>query len=487
VDWVYRVLRIKKMKKKLVTVFSLVVAGIVGTVLAIKTPPKFALSAGTTPIIPVSWTTPAWFIDPANSSGTASDSNNCTTSGTACLTWHEINDHRWGCIGSPSGCPRLQQNTTIEWLSSVVNGNDPVYFLPAVEGANVILEGVLPTGVAGTLANVTSGGGATRTALELASVTGGTPAAGSFLVNTTHASAAWAYKVSSGAIWKWSQPMARATPPWSFGSANPEVSTWANGDSVTLYSGLTSVVLAKIDPILTSLGGGFTAGVYVYNLNSFQSGALNPTSVSGPVSFWESSAKTNINYESNTSTVSNTLINSYFNNALNIISQSAFPWIQGGVICASGSGGGLMSGVILDGDVIFVGTATNNNGLAQANTANNLIGTAYCDTNQLGIASGETDISVQGYSAAVLWGSGGINVHSNARLTYPTGAGAAVAALKITTIDIEGQTKSCTGIPGNSLTTLICNITASATNLDSNLGTVTGCLFAPGAGSICNY
>ena len=73
------------------------------------TPTKFGASGGTaSPIIPASWTVPCVVYRSGNSSGTASDSNNCTTSATACLTWHQINDARWGCQGSPSVCPRTE-------------------------------------------------------------------------------------------------------------------------------------------------------------------------------------------------------------------------------------------------------------------------------------------------------------------------------------------------------------------------------------------
>ena len=59
-------------------------------------PKTFAAAGATTPIIPSSWTVPAWFFDPQNVSGTASDNNSCTSSGAACRTWGEIYVHRLG-------------------------------------------------------------------------------------------------------------------------------------------------------------------------------------------------------------------------------------------------------------------------------------------------------------------------------------------------------------------------------------------------------
>src|ERR1700734_4146156 len=56
-------------------------------------------------VIPTSWTVQSWFIDPANSTETASDNNDCVTASTPCLTWAEIYYNRMGCAGQ-NNCPR---------------------------------------------------------------------------------------------------------------------------------------------------------------------------------------------------------------------------------------------------------------------------------------------------------------------------------------------------------------------------------------------
>lgn len=96
-------------------------------------------SSAVAPPLPISWTQPAWFIDPANSTGAASDSNTCTSVTKPCLTYAGV-VQIWGGTTSP----RLRQNTTITFLSSQWNDGDPVDVTPYVEnGATVTLQGAL--------------------------------------------------------------------------------------------------------------------------------------------------------------------------------------------------------------------------------------------------------------------------------------------------------------------------------------------------------
>ena len=82
--------------------------------------PSRKFGAARPPVIPASWATPAWFIDP--SGGLGSDANSCTDSGHPCLTWGEI-WARWG------GLPILAQATTVTFLSDqVAPWADPLVF-----------------------------------------------------------------------------------------------------------------------------------------------------------------------------------------------------------------------------------------------------------------------------------------------------------------------------------------------------------------------
>src|SRR5579883_2268722 len=217
-----------------------------------KTTPRAAL--GAPPVIPSTWTVPAWFVDPANSSGTASDANSCTSSGAPCLTWHQINDIRWECQGNPVACPRLRQNTTITWLSSQSGNADPVYIRWAIEnGAVTQITGTPTTVGTGTLANNTAKNKATPQLLQQ-SVATVTLAAHEFIVNSTHASSAWTYKNVAGAVWSLSQPLTTpAVPMTLFPTEN---NSWANSDNVTVET-FPTVDLVDVEPILADFNGSF--------------------------------------------------------------------------------------------------------------------------------------------------------------------------------------------------------------------------------------
>src|SRR5215469_10074605 len=139
-----------------------IVALVAGSVVAIwttnkspKQQPSHTLSAvGIPPPLNPNWSVAAWFVDPQNTTTCASDDNSCTSAscGAAgsgvgpCLTWQQINAIRWGCLGSPKGCPRLRQTTTVSFLSSQTNDSDPVYAFPTIEhGGSLILSAPLPT------------------------------------------------------------------------------------------------------------------------------------------------------------------------------------------------------------------------------------------------------------------------------------------------------------------------------------------------------
>ena len=94
--------------------------------------------------LPASWTVPAWYVDPLNSTGTASDANSCQSAGAQCLTWGAVNVARWGCLGSAPKCPRLRQNTTLNFTSQPL-ASDPFYLNYQPEnGASVTIIGAAP-------------------------------------------------------------------------------------------------------------------------------------------------------------------------------------------------------------------------------------------------------------------------------------------------------------------------------------------------------
>lgn len=72
------------------------------------------------------WNQAAWFIDPSNASGRASDSNDGATSLTPLLTYKSLYQ-RWGTTS-----PNLGQNTTITQMSDQPDFSDPVVLSPTV-------------------------------------------------------------------------------------------------------------------------------------------------------------------------------------------------------------------------------------------------------------------------------------------------------------------------------------------------------------------
>lgn len=192
-------------------------------------PPK-TFAAPTSPVLPTSWTVPAWFIDFANVSGTASDTNDCVTSATACRTYGEIAAHRWGTYE-----PQLQQQTIITtlsgWPSTSLFADQFIY--RGTYAGNLFVIGTLGTNetiVSGTLAGVVAK--AKPNTLLQATLSAPT-AVGQLIHNTTHDSYAWVLTSLGGGNFEITQPMTQPGPTFLVGS---EVNTWANGDAYTVFA-----------------------------------------------------------------------------------------------------------------------------------------------------------------------------------------------------------------------------------------------------------
>src|SRR6266567_5503133 len=88
---------------------------------------KAAFAASATVRPNRAWTQAAWFVDPLNVTGLASDKNDGTTALTPVLTYNGGVAARWGTYS-----PRLRQNTTITFLSRQPDGTDPIICNPYV-------------------------------------------------------------------------------------------------------------------------------------------------------------------------------------------------------------------------------------------------------------------------------------------------------------------------------------------------------------------
>jgi hypothetical protein len=442
-------------------------------------PQVMALSSSSSPIIPASWTVPAWVVDGANLSGTASDFNDCTTITTPCLTYQEINVHRWGCGGNPAQCPRLRQSTTVEFMSSQSAGSDLVYFNPTIEnGAVVQIFG--PLGAAqqiasGVLSNVTPKNRATP---QLLLAQSGATAVGQLVINATHPSRAWTYVVSSGSIFKMTQPLVAAVVP-AFAPTATEVDTWANGDAVTVYQPV-SVNIARVVGTFVDYNGGFSnPNIYLYNINAAGAAPLANANVSG-VSWIESSATTIINNLPITDTFgtgSPRHINNFFQ-------RFGVAGSGTGIVQFFGGAGTLsLIGTVVDYDAILSG-----GGSVTVSTFGAGYGEVYVETGRtLDFFNGSIGV-VPVSASRIIWGPGVIELDGTVRVAYPGGAGAAAAAFRNTGgfSVINGLSVTCLGVPSVALPTLTCNLTLSAATLDANLGNINGCLYVPGGASVCN-
>ncbi len=439
------------------------------------------------------WSIATWYFDPQNSTGLASDGNTCTSASAPCLTWSEINDHRWGCVGSPRGCPHLTQTTTVNQLSSHPNTSDPIIVYPALLGASLFFVG--PLGAAQQVATGTTSGtvakARTSGAPQLLNVT--LPAGlalGELVQNTTHASFAWLYQNTSGNAWNMAQPLAAVTPPIAAVLAPPaEVNTWANGDAVTVWQPVV-INAVDVEPIVADLSASFNNGVYFQHLTIDAPGDTFPAPVTfgENVSLIESASRRMVNWRTSAST------GAYFPQAINGYAKRGYTSnvgssdpaiaIVAGVVGEFNSTATIngMGNFQFDGDVIFGGPSTLYN-------TGNQFGLVYIDTGATVLCtpeSGRTLVVDSGgmYGSAIVWGPGTFN--TTVHVQYNAGAGKAATTFTVTNLRVNFQTKACIAQPGAAAIGA-CNTTLTAANLDTNAGATSGCLTVLGGGAFCNF
>lgn len=413
--------------------------------------PQVLAASGATPIIPTSWTVPAWFVDPANSSGNASDGNACTTSGAPCLTWHEINDHRWGCVGNPYNCPRFQQGTTITFTSSHTDDTDPVYFRPAWElGANApVIAGALGASqqiASGVLSNVTAKNRATP---QLLLAQSGANAIGQYVVNSTHSSVAWTYALSSGSIYKMTQPEVPIVLPSN--ACTAEVDTWANGDSVTVYQPV-SVNIVAISGVFDKFNGGFSnSAIILHNINIFDSGSFDAAELKNATLLESASAR--IVSEDATWQNGFGICNSYIVNMKGgSISQTLI--ISAGVLGPQTSD---IVDVAIVGDIIIGGTVNITTSKRNGTSSSPV----YVDTGKsLFVVGGGSFVGTGG----IWWGPGTIGVAGMSRFLYTVPA---ATNLIVGALQLNGLTTGNSVFTAANVVTPCGGITVNKSNLDT--------------------
>ena len=433
------------------------------------------------------WQTANWFIDPVNGSDGYNGTNSVFTSGTTgpLKTWGELQG-RWG-----TSAPRLRQNTTITFMNSQPDATDPVYFNPFMEnGAVVLLQGQLSATQQVATGTISATGFVVKnrtTATQLQANTGAT-AVNQLVVNSTNPSRAWTSKLVSGSVYMMSQPLAPITiPPTGFLGAGASVDSWAANDSVTVYQPST-IYFASLQPQLVAGNTSFTSnGMMVYQLNVHGATTLSVssfTNVNPFVSFIDCNQLggtililTNSTQGSNAPFAINTVFQSLGGGSIGSFINIVAGRIDFGLY---------NSALELSADV-WVSKAAGSNGFIMGCNVEGILGSIYIDTalNLTGHFRG--DIALNG-STLILWGPGSLNVRTNARLTYPAGAGAATAAFLLTGGMQINSSSTAYSINAGSGAVWNGGITINATNLDAPAGAsgFGGTAVNPGGGSITN-
>lgn len=452
-------------------------------------PTVFAASSGQTPILPVSWTVPAWFVNKS----TGSDTNACTTALTACATKQEIWVHRLGA-GVDGPCPRFQQTTTLEQDASDTDNTDPLYLCSATEkGATLIIEGGAPSSTAAVFTRNTQKSRAVGTnALLSGSFSAGSPAVGVLVTNTTAAksSKAWVYKTAGGANWNLTQPLAPTGLPPLAAAFPAEIDTWATNDTVTLSTPV-AINVVSASGIVGDFNGAGSSGVYLYNMTLFDPAgiALDQVLVGANTHIVESKVQRWISLDGENPSgslyegrllVNNFMQGGFFNGG----STNGDPQIAGGAIPSTG----FLSAnfIIADGDFIDGASINSLNSSA-------LLGFMFMDANIITVEANIILTNPGGYGQGILYGNGTatLNLRGSSHFANRTGntfANSLTAPGLVTGILLNGTTNaSCnTGAdPG-----VIHNATTTPAHLDAACGAGTGlgsAAFLLGGASVANF
>lgn len=217
-----------------------------------------AVGSGVVPAL--SWTQPTWFIDPANVTGLASDTNDGQTVSTPFLTYARLLQ-TWGTQE-----PILDIDVVVTFLSGASNPDeDPIRFSGSGAGS-ITFQGpplnAMPLVAEVTIISWAARDRSTTPVIQNFEDTWGA-APYQYVVNTIRDnSCAFVYKTAAGAA-VLSQPMAAANPPPNPSTPNLEDNTWANGDICNVYA---FPVVHVLNASFAS-SGPTSKGCYFYHLN----------------------------------------------------------------------------------------------------------------------------------------------------------------------------------------------------------------------------
>jgi hypothetical protein len=393
-----------------------------------------------------SWSVPNWFIDPANTSGHASNSNSGTSAGAPLLTFAEL-VRRWGTTA-----PVHPQQTQVEFLSSQPNDTDPVVWNPLMLAGDIaVLTGALTLVQSGTLAGVVAKNRTTPQLLE--ATLGAGLSAGLLIQNTPRASQALLYKNPSGNVWALAQPLSNATVPPTLGPS--EVNTWANGDAYTVSS-VPTVNVVSFVPVM---------------LEVFAVGCIQQLIVASPGGDGLEGLMLGVNVQTQNATVNKAIaqvgasdLDGQFVNTWLEAAVAGSPNFQGFAAISGGITNNLVgSGVTFDLDAIVTGTT---NELSGANA----FGTVYLEAaSVVDLVAGRLAYDHGTATNDVIWGTGTLNLSGPATLLYnPTGL--AANQFPGITLQLEGKTTAYSLATSGGVTTVHGGINLTAANLDAPAG-----------------
>lgn len=461
------------------------------------------------PTIPGAWSYTLWAFDPANTSTCASDSNNCTQTacGAAgsnqgpCKTYTQIALGRWGTYEPLLSSQTL---TVVKQMSSQPDYSDPIIMRPVLNNSTtdavLRLDCTLPTPTARTITVSASKNRSTNTLWTLSGISHGLS---SNLINDTTANSwFWHWKVNDLSTDFASQPVRQSIDnDWGGNHLPTEIAIVTN-DAANEYTDtqLVQSNIVELNPIMQSNDSGLVdTYVEVQHCNGW---ALNtPNNGDGRTLIGNSYVWLHDTYftrrvywrgDSLNNTVA-TWGNVYFQGGIDNGVPASDPdstsghfMLYGGVVSTPNAAISHLSNVTLTGDTL-IGDRSGGSGHVKVKGGTVIGEAAYLDTNAIVVETGLFRVfdATGQLSGPFIWGNGGVNVDST--MTYPSGSGKAAAVfLTSGSLQLLGQSKSCIEQPGAVATTFTCNISVSASTLDSNGGTTSNCL-AAGPAAICNF
>lgn len=513
------------------SIYALYMASLTGYVVHRTPAPQAASSHATiyaASINPSLYAT-GFCIDNGNQSGCASDSNDgflCTCSGGGAhhgplKTWSELWANRLGC-GGGGLCPKWIQgnglsNVLIKFLSSdtaefidfsIANENTSGIVIQGVlDGSKTIGTGTLSSFTAKPSDRKTGVTGSKSSGLYKAAISGITLAANELIFDSTHPAYFWPYydittaggTPGVGDTWSFSQPLLGG--PDIFQSQPTAEVSILSGDSVTVYAPPVILVNSALAKVYNAQAGNSVAPNVWFDqliLGNNTSNSMNANNGIGleyvglgaNVQFVPGSngitvlngiSAPNVAVDVSNSTggfggQQNLILGGFFGNPSNAAAQNT-------LTC---------NGCSIDGDTIF-GQAPG----IYSSSISSFGARFYVDGGVSMLVYPGGSLSFSGISGSPispsgtqLWGPGGLEIFTGGSVIYPSGAGAAAATFtQVSTLTVfaGGISKPVCFVDSTQSTpSWACNVTPSAANLDSHLGTTIGCAFVPGGGTICN-